>query len=323
MALNPNASYPTQTTTPDANYPYGGAQNVTTPGDNTGTPWNANIVNDIFGFQQALLQSANITPTNTPDTAQSSQYLEALTKYIGRAEFESRTITVPAGATFSDIQTLWDDRGTHIPRGVILTYDYEADTYVGAANEILTWKGYAGGGLVIHKGPAQPAPKAVKFTGPGAKPYEEFPPYSNADAERYLVQVTDSQFVLFGDIEFEMTVSGATNKSAAVLVTESTVSFNDCVVSNATTTGTQVYGVQSQNRGNMVLSDVDITCPTGLAADVSVCVGATLKGTYTAINTSGTADYGYRVVDSVASYTGNTISANTSLTTVDRGQIYT
>ena len=141
MALNPNASYPTQTTTPDANYPYGGAQNVTTPGDNTGTPWTAPIVNDLFGFQQALLQSADITPTNTPDNAQSSQYLEALTKYIGRAEFESRTITVPAGATFSDIQTLWDDRGTYIPRGVILTYDYEADTYVGVSNEILTWKG--------------------------------------------------------------------------------------------------------------------------------------------------------------------------------------
>ena len=78
MAINPNNAYPAKTTAPSASYPYGGAQNVTTPGDGTGTPWIANIINDIFGFQQALLTEAGIVPSGSPDTATVSQYLQSL-----------------------------------------------------------------------------------------------------------------------------------------------------------------------------------------------------------------------------------------------------
>lgn len=83
MANSPTTQWPTQTTAPDADYPHGGAQNITTPGDNTGTPFVASLVNDIFGFQQAMLDAAGIVPSNSPDTVQASQYLESLQKMGG------------------------------------------------------------------------------------------------------------------------------------------------------------------------------------------------------------------------------------------------
>lgn len=77
MALDPGARYSGQLAT-DANYPYGKAQNVTVEGDGTGTPFEADLVNDLLGFQQALLVEADITPSGTPDNANTSQYLEAV-----------------------------------------------------------------------------------------------------------------------------------------------------------------------------------------------------------------------------------------------------
>ena len=61
-----------------ANYPYGKAQNITTPGDGTGTPWDQLLINDRWGFFQWLLTQANITPNGSADTAVASQYGEAL-----------------------------------------------------------------------------------------------------------------------------------------------------------------------------------------------------------------------------------------------------
>lgn len=78
MAINPSVEYPSKTTSPDASYPYGGARNVTSPGDGTGTPWRANIINDLFGFQQAILSEAAVSPSGSAETAQASQYLEGL-----------------------------------------------------------------------------------------------------------------------------------------------------------------------------------------------------------------------------------------------------
>lgn len=110
MAINPNDRYPGQTTAPSADYPYGGARNQSVPGDNTGTPLEADLVNDIFGFQQALLAEAGIVPSGTPETATASQYKDALDSIYQRkdtgyqlANIEiidtagSGTYTVPAG----------------------------------------------------------------------------------------------------------------------------------------------------------------------------------------------------------------------------------
>jgi hypothetical protein len=79
MALVPNSNYPAQTAVPgDGSYPLGKARNVTTVNDGSGTPLEQAWVNDIWGFLQALLSAASITPSGAPDTALVSQYLGAL-----------------------------------------------------------------------------------------------------------------------------------------------------------------------------------------------------------------------------------------------------
>ena len=85
MALNYSTTYPTQTSSADPNYPYGKAQNRTSQTDNNGTPRNDVFVNDDLGFKQALLVEAGITPSNSPDHANSSQYLDA-----GKKIFQSQ-----------------------------------------------------------------------------------------------------------------------------------------------------------------------------------------------------------------------------------------
>lgn len=84
MAINPETQYPGKINASDANYPYGSARNITTPGDGTGTPWEAALVNDIMGFQQALLDAGGVVPSGSPDTVPVSQYMEALRKIAGK-----------------------------------------------------------------------------------------------------------------------------------------------------------------------------------------------------------------------------------------------
>lgn len=83
MAINPNSSYPTKTTAPSGSYPWGGAQNVTIDGDGTGTPWLADVLNDMWGFFQKLLNYSGITPSGSPDTVLASQYFNAIQASAG------------------------------------------------------------------------------------------------------------------------------------------------------------------------------------------------------------------------------------------------
>ena len=83
MALNPFSRYPTKVAAGTSAYPYGVPRNVTTPGDGTGTPWEEDIVKDIFGLQQELLNKAGITPSGTADAVGASQYLDGIRKTKG------------------------------------------------------------------------------------------------------------------------------------------------------------------------------------------------------------------------------------------------
>lgn len=78
MAINPETQYPGKIAPSTPGYPYGAARNVTIPGDGTGTPWESALVNDMFGFQQALLSRASVVPSGTPDNALISEYLKSL-----------------------------------------------------------------------------------------------------------------------------------------------------------------------------------------------------------------------------------------------------
>jgi len=77
MALNYNDDFPAQTLV-DAAYPQGKAKNVGVPGDGTGTPWIASIVNDYWGLLQRLLARFGITPSAVADTGLVSQYFDAI-----------------------------------------------------------------------------------------------------------------------------------------------------------------------------------------------------------------------------------------------------
>ena len=78
MAINLETQYPGKVSPSSADYPYGSARNITLPGDGTGTPWEAAIVNDNVGFQQSLLDVSGQAPSATPEKVGSSQYLKGV-----------------------------------------------------------------------------------------------------------------------------------------------------------------------------------------------------------------------------------------------------
>lgn len=97
MAIRIVDQYPGKTAGENSDYPQGQARNVSAPGDGTGTPWEAAIVNDDQGFKQALLEAAGITPSGNPDTARQSQYLEALLELFMRSDVISGVSTSSNG----------------------------------------------------------------------------------------------------------------------------------------------------------------------------------------------------------------------------------
>lgn len=79
MAIDPSAEYPGQVDTSDpTGYPLGAAQDITVPGDGTGTPFQKLWLSDLWGFLQALLASVGASPSGTPDKVGASQYLSAI-----------------------------------------------------------------------------------------------------------------------------------------------------------------------------------------------------------------------------------------------------
>ena len=86
MAINPLLKYVGRITAATLNYPFGSSKNETSPGAGDGTPYELARADDIFGFQQALLEAAQITPSNNSETALVSEYLQAIVEVAsGRA----------------------------------------------------------------------------------------------------------------------------------------------------------------------------------------------------------------------------------------------
>lgn len=99
MAVDPSTVYPSNVDPPEPDYPWGKARNVITPGDYSGTPWEAAFVNDLFGFFQAILTEAGLTPSGISDTARDSQFLRGLSLMLGRI-----VDNIAALRAFDDIQ---------------------------------------------------------------------------------------------------------------------------------------------------------------------------------------------------------------------------
>lgn len=128
MAIKPEQQYPGKITSASVSYPLGSARNVTTPGDGTGTPLEKAWVNDLFGFQQAILKAGNVTATGSPDTATSSQYLAALRNiFISLDSNLLARVTSLENKVYQDIsvnQLLWVEQHFSTPA------------------EVAAWKGY-------------------------------------------------------------------------------------------------------------------------------------------------------------------------------------
>lgn len=87
MAIRPEDEYGSRAVPASADYPHGSAQNETVEGANDGTPYEERWRNDVWGFLQALLQRGGVVPSGNPDTAQNSDYLEAMLAVTGSPLF--------------------------------------------------------------------------------------------------------------------------------------------------------------------------------------------------------------------------------------------
>lgn len=106
MAFNYYDLLPSRTEVDVVNYPFGKAKNTTDDTTFDGTPYNADVINDQFGFFQKLLSEAGITPNGAADTVVSSQYFEALTTLFSGSTGEGSTGNLENYKTDSNT---WDE----------------------------------------------------------------------------------------------------------------------------------------------------------------------------------------------------------------------
>jgi hypothetical protein len=78
MTLVLSTRYPSQTVSGDPGYPLGKARNRVSPGDGTGTPFESDWVNDVWGSLQAILDAGGITASGSPDAVGASDIVSAL-----------------------------------------------------------------------------------------------------------------------------------------------------------------------------------------------------------------------------------------------------
>lgn len=92
MALKRNETYPGRFSNPTSDHPQGAFKNRSAPGAQDGSFCEQQWANDWDGFFGRLLTLAGITPSGNVDTAQASQYFDAI-----------RKLTLQRGNPFGDI----------------------------------------------------------------------------------------------------------------------------------------------------------------------------------------------------------------------------
>lgn len=121
MAIELPVVYGSQSTPADANYPQGSGKNDAVAGDQTGTPYDKEWFNDIWGFFNYLIAYAGLTPSGTPDNAQVSQYGQALDQLINDLINTAITNKLAAGDFDARINTVISQRLQVV--GGVLKYD--------------------------------------------------------------------------------------------------------------------------------------------------------------------------------------------------------
>lgn len=97
MSIDLTVQYPGKVGTATPSWPFGEPRNITTPGDGTGTPWEAAIVKDTEALKQSLLTAAGITPSGTPDTVAVNQIMQGLVE-----QAMGRPVRVASSGTAND-----------------------------------------------------------------------------------------------------------------------------------------------------------------------------------------------------------------------------
>jgi len=103
ISLKDNATFAGRFTAADTNYPYGSSKDETSPGAGDGTQYLKIRSDDIFGFQQSLLDEAGIVPSGNAETAPISQYKEAI-RTITNMRTVTHNMASDANYTLSAIQ---------------------------------------------------------------------------------------------------------------------------------------------------------------------------------------------------------------------------
>ncbi len=100
MAKKKYILYPGQVLTGDTNFPNGKAVDVSSPGAADGTPWKEDLINERFGFEEALLYNSDLTTNDTAETKLNSQYYQSVQEQAaGRASI----LKVAAGSTSTNV----------------------------------------------------------------------------------------------------------------------------------------------------------------------------------------------------------------------------
>lgn len=161
MAIDPSAEYPAQIITSDAGWPYGKAQNDSVPGDGSGTPLEAEWVSDLFGWQQALLDEASVTPSGNPDKVGASQYMAAMHLLFADKSAESIPSIFNNDVTFNGTVTTNDDvtvngnitfNGTSLFNGNTILGDVSGDIVQVKATATFVPQARFLGGITTHDG---------------------------------------------------------------------------------------------------------------------------------------------------------------------------
>jgi len=265
--IRPIDAYPGKVATPTAEYPDGKAQNITSPGDGTGTPWEAKLVNDVFGFQQFITAKAGITPSGTPDNATASQQFDALWKLFNIRSV-THNITTDANYTLTADQNLYakliiTDTGVKLTasRNIVVDNVGRFIVFVNSTAQTLTVK--VAGGLNV----AVSAGTDAVLVSDGT----DITLFQAAGGGKVLQVVPASVSVLSG-------TTSIPRDGTVPLISEGTEFLSQAITPGATSSKVEISGA-FQIDGNVADSFKTIS----VFRD-SVCIGAYGKGTGVSIS---------------------------------------
>lgn len=133
MALKLYERYPQLWESPSNDYPQGAFKNLSSQGETDGSYLEKDWLNDYSGFFGALLKNAQMTPNGTIDTAQRSQFYDALIKVAKNA------VADQGYATTSYV----DNKFNEVPKTEIINdWDQASDENVFSAQFLKDGLGY-------------------------------------------------------------------------------------------------------------------------------------------------------------------------------------